>query len=211
MKNVTPVLWLLLVGSAWLLAGVASYLLADVTLGALPIADPDGSGFERHRWTLTIWHGLWPAMAAAAIRAIARTAAHPAGLAWLASGAVIAAALEFTLLGWGGGRFGSQGGDPDLIGPTAFLGALVVLAAVTRFSRELASRPGLRPTRALGMLAALLAALALISNVPGLADGIDADSVPAAAAVGIAGVYCVASALIGWHESALVEEIGPTT
>ncbi len=211
-------LWAFLCAGASLLAAFVAYWFAALGAGVLPIGGSDAD-FEIHRWTLSIFVALWGPLAAASVLGLTRVffGAVVAGplrgsLAWVLAGTAIAAGLEFTLLGWGSARFGQQGADPDLIGATAFLAIAVIAVAIGVFTQIVAPRACLLPRLAtLGM--AVIAALIVTSNVPGLSDGIEAASIPLGVMVAASGVYVSGAAAfslaarahrdLDWPESAV--------
>jgi hypothetical protein len=111
-------------------------------------------------------------------------------LAILAVGAAITALLEGTLEAWSVGRYGVF--DAELIGPTVALFALVAGVGVAGFAAQLAPVAARQPARAATFGGLLFTVVILLGNVPGLGDGLAADSVPLALAMIAALAYVLA-------------------
>jgi hypothetical protein len=103
--------------------------------------------------------------------------------AWavLIAGGVSSALLQTTLVSWSEGRYGLM--DPDLIGPTVALFALVAGVAVAGFAAQLAPSAARQAARATTLGGTLFTIVIVLGNVPGLSDGLAADSVPLALAM----------------------------
>jgi hypothetical protein len=120
--------------------------------------------------------GAWPRVAAEA---------------WilLLTGAAFAAAVHASLHAWARYRYGYF--DPDVVGPTALFAFIVIGVAVAGFGVLVAPRRAVLPPL-LATLAGIGASLlALGGNLPGLADGLDPESVIPAWAIGGAVGYVV--------------------
>ena len=105
-------------------------------------------------------------------------------------GVVLAIGTELVLHEWAEARLGAY--DMDNIGATALLSAMVTFTATAGFADHVSPPGAATATRAWLLFAGVLVFLIVVSNVPGLADGIDPGSWPAAALVGASGAYAVA-------------------
>lgn len=198
MERGLSLLWAFVCIGVTMVAAAAAYWIAGVLAPALPPNGPDAE-FEVHRWTLTLFVALWGLLAAASVIGVTQflfgvaDGALRRAAPWLAAGCGIAAALEFTLLGWGSARFGRQGADPELIGATAFLAMVLVVVSIGVCAQIVTPRASLLArlaTLAVGVIGALIVA----SNVPGLLDGIEAASIPLGVTVAASGVYVIGAA-----------------
>jgi hypothetical protein len=86
-------------------------------------------------------------------------------------------------------RFGIT--EPELVGPTAALFAVLTGLSVAAFGAFLAPRRLIGWPLAAVALGFLGVAVIVVSNVPGLSDGIAAESWPLALWVGISGLYAL--------------------
>jgi len=113
----------------------------------------------------------------------------------LGAGLVLAALTEHALYDWVVAKFGYYA--VEFAGWTAALPGAVVAVAVAGFAAWSVQRraDGLAPSIAL-VLATAGVGFIVLSNVGGLADGIQPSSVPLAMMVGAAGTYCVAVATL---------------
>lgn len=109
-------------------------------------------------------------------------------------GIVLAGLLDESLHGWALGRFGVF--DWDVVGPTAGLSALLVGSTAAGFGVLVAPRGASLPPLAFAVGGALLSGLVVAMNMPGLGDGLSADSVLAALGVGACGAYALLVAFI---------------
>jgi hypothetical protein len=114
---------------------------------------------------------------------------RPLGVAVAGVGIGLSAVLNVVLLQWETTRFGYI--EPELVGLTAGLFAVLIGLSVAAFGAFLV------PRRLIGWPLAMVAlgfagvAIIVLSNLPGLADGIGADSWPLAICVGLSGVYAL--------------------
>jgi hypothetical protein len=116
--------------------------------------------------------------------------------AWLVLlvGAVVSAANLWVLADWAIARYGAS--DPDYIGPTMGLFAVVAAVAVAGFGVQVAPRWAVwAPLLALtgGIV---LAGFIFLTNVPGLANGLAPDSGPLAVVSIAAAIYVGAVAIV---------------
>ena len=195
MERGLSLLWAFVCVGLTMIAAALAYWIVGALVPALPLNGPDAE-FEVHRWTLTLFVALWGLLATASVIGATRflfgvaDGALPRAAPWLAAGCGIAAGLEFTLLGWGAARFGSQGADPDLIGATAILAMVLVLVSIGVCAQIVTPRASLLP-RIATLVAAGIGGLIVASNLPGLSDGIEASSIPLAVMVAASGVYVI--------------------
>ena len=173
---------------------------------ALPLATylPDFS--DGLRWDLAVvlamsgglsLVGVWLLGRALLRRPLARPGV---GLVVPIAGIALAIAEELALHAWAESRFGYY--DSELIWWTAGLAPLVVLTAVASFGVFVAPAAAVAPPL-VGLLLAVGGVLfVVVSNVPGLADGIDPGSWPLAIMVGLATAYAVAAAAFSLRRAA---------
>lgn len=109
-------------------------------------------------------------------------------VAVLASALALAALTMFTLHEQLRARMGYF--DPDYAGLTGFVPMAMVAVACAAWARySVPGRRDRRPADACLMLAASVVAVGILSNVPGLADGIHPASVPLAVALAVDAVF----------------------
>jgi hypothetical protein len=111
------------------------------------------------------------------------------GLVLGGTGVVLSAVVHVVLQQWAVARFGYN--DPDIIGWTAGLFAVLVGLATATFGVFVAPRGAHGWPLAFVLLGAAGTIFILLSNVPGLNDGIAPESWPLAIWLGISGVYAV--------------------
>ena len=159
-----------------------------------------------HSVEVTILTGAWGALSLVAVLLSARLVfgrwlpVGPPALVIGVTGVGIATMLEFALLEWTRARFGYP--DPDFVGWTAWLFALLVLLAMAALASFVAPLGGASVPRMATIVAAAAAILLVALNVRGLGDGIDADSWPLALLVGLAGLYAVSAAVLAFRPRA---------
>ena len=111
-----------------------------------------------------------------------------------AFGIVLAIAVELTLHEWAEASIGYY--DSDFIGWTAGLSFSLVVLAIAVFGQAIAPAGFGVPARLGTRLGVVLVLFIILSNVPGLGDGIGPNSWPLAISIGLAGVYAIAAAAI---------------
>lgn len=118
--------------------------------------------------------------------------------AWLVLlvGAFVSAGQIAVLADWTIARFGYS--DPDFVGPTFLLFAVVAGVAVAAFGVQVAPRGAAWPPLLAALGGAALGAAIMLSNVPGLADGLGSDSVPLAGMMAAAAVYIGAVGILSF-------------
>jgi len=109
-------------------------------------------------------------------------------------GLVLAGLLEESLHGWALARFGVF--DPELIGPSIGLFAVIVGSAAAGFAVLVAPRGASLPPLAIAIGGALVSGLVVAMNMSGLGDGIDPRSLAPAILMAAGGGYALIVAFI---------------
>jgi len=183
---------------AW---GFLSFIGFIATLSSLawPIGRLQEAGVD-HAATLGLWALAWvPASGLVALLA-ARIAfgvwLHVRTLAWLVllAGALMSGAHLWVLADWAIARYGAS--DPDYVGSTFLLFAVVAGVAVAAFGVQVAPRwaawsPLLAVAGGVGIGVGIL-----LTNVPGMGDGLAVDSRPLALVTVAAALYVGAVGLV---------------
>jgi hypothetical protein len=177
---------------AWAVASLVMYLIAPFV--ALVVLAPQGQQLPPSGLAILPVAWTWFAAFGAVVAARLCLGAWPrvgfAAVAVLVVGGALAGWVDASLHAWSGQRFGYF--EPDLIGPSSVFFAVVVGTAVGAFGVLIApKRAALPPTLAV-LAGVVLTVIILVGNVPGLADGLDPESVPLAAAIALASLYVIA-------------------
>jgi hypothetical protein len=184
--------WVALCFLAFVLAEIATIpviYVAEAVLG-LP-----------HALGLALWAGSRVLVAGLVALALGRiligTAVRPQPAAWLVLGigAALAAMVQVALVAWSESRFALF--DPDLVGLTAQLYTVVGGVGVAAFSTLSAPRDAALPPMIALLMATLLTLIIVVANVPGLADGIEPESIPLAVTLGATLLYALAVSALG--------------
>jgi hypothetical protein len=148
-----------------------------------------------HLAQMAAWSPAWGILAVLGVLLAARMALGT----WLRPSAVaigiagvgicLSAVVNVVLQQWELLRFGIT--EPELVGPTAGLFAVLVGVAVAGFAAFAAPRRLIGWPLAAVVLGFLGVVVIVGSNVPGLGDGIGADSWPLAIWVGLSGLYAL--------------------
>lgn len=150
-----------------------------------------------HLAQMGAWSVVWGVLSLIGVLVAARLVfgawLRPPPLALVVAGVGIglSAVLNVVLLQWETARFGYV--EPELVGLTAGLFAVLIGLSVAAFGAFLV------PRRLIGWPLAMVAlgfagvAIIVLSNVPGLANGIGLDSWPLALCVALSGVYALAT------------------
>jgi hypothetical protein len=186
----------------WVIVAVAAFpatLLVTMALITVPLGIALGPlvaavGWDLHLVEMGLWPIVWGALACAAIWGSGRallgiSRLRPASVAFVALGFLVAAWHHVVLQQWEISRFGYV--DPDLVGWTAGLFALVVGVGVAAFGASVAPRPiAWLPTTLVvaGFLAVIIVA---VSNLGGVSDGVEPDSFHLAATIAAASTYAL--------------------
>lgn len=151
-----------------------------------------------HLVEMAAWSPIWGVLSVLGVLLAAQLALG----AWLrppllavgvaAFGIGLSAVLNVVLQQWEVARFGIT--EPELVGPTAGLFAVLIGLAVAAFGALIAPRRLIGWPLAAFALGFVGVAIIVLSNIPGLDDGIGAESWPLAICVGLAGVYALATA-----------------
>jgi hypothetical protein len=148
-----------------------------------------------HLAQMGAWSLIWGVLSVLGVLVAARLAfgtwlrPGPLGVAVAAIGIGLSAALNVVLQQWEMTRFGIT--EPELVGLTAGLFAVLIGLSVAAFGAFLV------PRRLIGWPLAMVAlgfagvAIIVLSNLPGLADGIATESWPLAICVGVSGLYAL--------------------
>ena len=148
-----------------------------------------------HLAQMAAWGPAWGILAvvgvllAAQLVLGARLRPSPIAIGVAAVGIGLSSVLNVVLQQWEITRFGIT--EPELVGPTAGLFAVLIGLAVAAFGALIAPRRVIGWPLAAVALAFLGVALIVVSNLPGLADGIAAESWPLAIWVGLSGAYAL--------------------
>jgi hypothetical protein len=189
---------------AWAGVSVAASCAAFAAL--LPVT---GWLLVAHSMELTMLIGAWGSLSLVAVLVAGRLVfgrwlrVSPAALVVGCAGVGIAAVLEFLLVEWTSARFGYP--DPDFVGWTAWLFALVVAVAMAAVAAIVAPPDRRLLPRLATIASAVLTLLVVALNARGLSDGIDADSWPLAVLVGLAGLYSVVAAAVALIQPVPIE------
>ena len=180
----------------WAAASLVAYLAAPFV--AIVIITPIMPGdAPLGQFVVT---AAWALMAAGGVLLAARVAfgvwlrVSPEAAIMLITGAAFAAAVHAALHAWASYRFGYF--DADLIGPTGIFFAVVVAVAVAGFGAIIAPRGAVLPPLLAVAAGMGIAAVSLLGNLHGLADGLDPESVVPAAIIGGAAAYVVLVAVV---------------
>jgi hypothetical protein len=119
--------------------------------------------------------------------------ARPRHLVLPAAGIALAIGVELALHEWARVSIGYY--DWDFIGWTAGLSFSIVLVAIAWFGLSVAPSGAAVPPRIGLGLSALLVVAIVLSNVPGLGDGIGPNSWPLAILVGLSALYAIGAAI----------------
>lgn len=173
----------------WAAASFLAYLVAPFV--TLPVTAPAGPAAVPVAWTLAAAAGV---MLAARLCLGALPRVPTDAMVLTAAGAALATAVHVGLHAWATYRHGYY--DPEMIGLTAAFFAVVVASAIAGFGALVAPRGAVLPPLLAAWGAVAGGVLALGGNLPGLADGLDPESVVPAAIIGVAFGYVVLVAVV---------------
>jgi len=146
-----------------------------------------------HSLDMALWSVVWSVFGAAAVLIAGRVAftvwlrAGAAAVAIVVIGTLLSVGVHLTLQSWAAVRFGYF--DPDFIGWTAVLFALLVGLATAAFGVFVAPRGAVAWPLTFVLLGSAGVMLVLAANLPGLSDGLAPDSRPLAGWLGASGLY----------------------
>ncbi|HYI66685.1 MAG TPA: hypothetical protein VEW95_07180 [Candidatus Limnocylindrales bacterium] len=193
-----PWLWAALTIVGLVVAFLAAFVVAVSIASRLmfPDAGPDGLRVDLAGLLLLSGaFGIGGVLVAGRVAFGSWLDARPRHLVLPVAGVALAIGVELALHEWARLTIGYY--DSDFIGWTAGLSFSVVLVAVTWFGVAVAP-PGANAPPRIGMgLSAILVLLIVLSNVPGLGDGIEPRSMPLAILVGLAAIYAIGALITG--------------
>ena len=183
-------------GAAWTSLSLVFFVAA--LFASLPLLAAVNLVWDApHLAQMAVWSPSWGILSIVGVLAAARFAfgawlrPSPMAIGVAVVGLGLSAIVNVVLQQWEMTRFGIT--EPELVGPTAALFAVLTGLAVAAFGALLAPRRLIAwPLLAVG-LGFLGVAVIVASNLPGLSDGIAAESWPLAIWVGISGLYAVAA------------------
>ncbi|MBA3688273.1 MAG: hypothetical protein H0W81_05550 [Chloroflexi bacterium] len=141
------------------------------------------------------WSLVWGVLSALGVLVAARLSfgswlmPRPLGIGILAIGIGLSAILNVVLQQWEISRFGIT--EPELVGLMAGLFAMLIGLAVAAFGAFLVPRQLIGWPLAAVVFGFVAFALIVAGNLPGLSDGIAAESWPLAIWVGLSGLYAL--------------------
>ena len=182
----------------WLLAlawGILSFVgfVATVSVLVWPLGQLQSIGVLSHPESLGVWAFSWVIGSGLIAHAAARVVfgrwldVSPAAWLLLVVGAMVCAASEVILAQWLIAKFGQS--DSELVGPMWYLFGFVAGVAVAGFGVQVAPRGALWPPLAAVLGGVLIGVSIILSNIPGLSDGLGPNSGPLAVVTVAAAVY----------------------
>ena len=148
-----------------------------------------------HAALMALWSVSWGVLSVLGVVLAAQLAfgtwlrPRPLGLGIAAVGIALSTVLIVVLEQWAIARYGYW--DPDLIGSTVALSALLIGLSTAAFGAFAAPRRHIGWPLVAVSLGFATTASVVASNVPGLADGIRPDSWPLAVVIGLCGLYAL--------------------
>lgn len=182
----------------WMLAlawGMLSFggFIATVSALVWPIGQLQQVGVLSHPSSLGVWGFFWVlgsglvALAAARIVFGRWLDVRPAAWLLLIGGAIVSGALEVILARWTIAKFGMN--ESDLVGPMSVLFGVIAGVAVAGFGVLVAPRWAAWVPLVAVVAGAGIGAAIIVSNVPGLSDGLGPRSGPLAVVTVAAAIY----------------------
>lgn len=151
-----------------------------------------------HLAQMGAWSVIWGVLSLIGLLVAARLVfgawlrPRPLAVAIAGVGIGLSAVLNVVLQRWETIRFGIT--EPELVGLTAGLFAVLIGLSVAAFGAFLVPRRLIGWPLAMVVLGFAGVAIIVLSNIPGLQDGIGADSWPLAICVGLSGAYAIVTA-----------------
>lgn len=148
-----------------------------------------------HLVEMAAWSPIWGVLSVLGVLVAAQLALgswlrpSPVAIGVAAFGIGLSAVLNVVLTQWQTDRFGYV--EPELVGLTAGLFAVLIGLAVAGFAALIAPRRLIGWPLAAFALGFVGVAIIVLSNVSGLGNGIGAKSWPLAICVGLSGLYAV--------------------
>jgi hypothetical protein len=187
--------------------GASSMAMFAVNTGVRTVGDVP------HLVAMAEWSLLWGGLSLVGVLIAGRIAfgralrISAAGLLLAGTGIGLSAVVHVVLQQWAVARFGYY--DPEFVWWTASLFAVLVGLATATFGVFVAPRGAHGWPLSFVLLGAALVVWIVLSNVPGLDDGIEPESWPLAIWLGISGLYAVlvtiASVIRSRHPAATLE------
>ena len=148
-----------------------------------------------HLAQMAVWAPIWGVLAMLGVLLAAQLALGtwltppPAAIVVATVGIALSAVINVVLQQWEMARFGIT--EAELVGPTAGLFAVLTGLAVAGFAALVAPRRLIGWPLAAVLLGFVGVAIIVGSNVPGVTDGVAAESWPLAICVGLSGLYAL--------------------
>jgi hypothetical protein len=177
---------------AWGLLSFFGFIIT-VTLLIWPIGQLEHVFGVSHVVTLGVWAFTWVLasgfLALAAARLVFGRWCEVRRLSWLLlfSGALVSAGNLAVLADWTIARYGAS--DPDFVGPTSLLFAVVAGVAVAGFGVRVAPGTAIWAPMLAVLGGPILATSIILENIPGLTDGLAPDSGPLAVVTLVSAAY----------------------
>jgi hypothetical protein len=179
-------------GLLWTALSFAVYVAA--LFATLPILAVAQSFTDLpHLVQMAAWSVVWGGLSLIGVFMATRLAfgswlpLHPVGLSVAVIGIALSAIVHVVLQQWEIARFGVP--EPEYVGWTAGLFAILIGLAVAVFGAYLAPKQVIGWPLTAVLLGSAGVAFIVLSNIPGLSDGIADDSWPLAIWVGVSGLY----------------------
>lgn len=177
---------------AWAGVSFVAFIAVFVVL-IWPVSQLEQATGLAHPLTLGVWAFAWvlgsgqAALVAARVVFGARPPVRHTAWLLLLTGAVLSAAQVVVLADWTIARFGYN--DAEFVGATSVLFGAIGAVAVAGFGVMVAPRDASGSPRIAVGIGVTMAVLIIGSNIPGLLDGLSADSGALAIVTGAAGLY----------------------
>jgi hypothetical protein len=198
MTSTTAVRQWVVASMTWTLLSIAGFCVG--LLVSLPVNAALNLVVDMpHLAEMALWPVTWGSVSMAGILAAGRLAfrrplaVSRAGLLFGATGILLAAGLQVALQQWAVARFAYA--DPEFIGPSAALFAVLVGLGAATFGVFVAPRGMAAWPLGFVLFGTGCVAFVLLSNLPGLGDGLAPESRPLAAWLGASGLYAVLAAI----------------
>lgn len=186
-------------GFGWAVASAACFVAA--LFASVAMLGTIESAFETdHLVDMALWSVTWGGLSLGGLIVAGRLLLSepmrigPLTVAVAAVGIGLSAVVHVVLQQWEIARFGIV--DPDLVGPTAGLFAVLVGVAVAGFGSLVAPPSARAWPLAATLTGSAMAAVILLGNLGGLMDGLAAESFALAAWLAASGVYV--AVVSGW-------------
>jgi hypothetical protein len=184
-------------GFVWAVLSLAAFVAAMFAI--LPVvAVGNWIGEIPHQTEMAAWSLVWGGLSLIGVLVAARLAfgawleVNRLGVGIAAIGIALSAIVHFVLQEWQIARFGLP--EPELVGWTAGLFAVLVGLSVAVFGAFIAPKQVVHWPLAAALAGAAGVGLIVLTNVPGLRDGIADDSWPLAVWVGMSALYALCTA-----------------